>query len=185
MKRFVCLIVFSVKFNVKIRGWDGSGSRPAVCRWLSKQKDALWHLICPSSRCVRGPGRLPVLMHCSITKIPVCRVGEARRGRGRLHTRPLTALNIAGKRLLQPPGPHITWQRAWMSRPHSAERQTQTNEELKEQKHCSVQQTSTESDQQPRLHSLPSDVSGQIWFISPWNVESLVTFSVLWLSIKV
>lgn len=46
---------------------------PTVYGWLTKQNEAaLWLLICPSSCCLRGPVQLPVLMHCSITKISVC-----------------------------------------------------------------------------------------------------------------
>lgn len=102
--------------------WLAAGISPAFRRWLTELNEALWHLICASSCCLRGPVRLPVLMHCSITKISVCRVREERRGRGR--GRPPTAENMAEKRLLQRPEPHVTWQRGWMSKPHSAERQT-------------------------------------------------------------
>ncbi len=100
-----------------------SDSCPVVGCWLSKHIEALWHLICRSSCCLTGPGRLPVLMHCPITKIAVCRVREQRRGRGRPHTRPLTALNIAENVCCCSLDPK-SHDRDWMSRLHSAERQT-------------------------------------------------------------
>lgn len=58
-----------------------------------------------SSCCLRGPVRLPVLMHCSITKIPVCRVRERRR----------TAAHRTSdcikhcRKMLQRPRARVTW----------------------------------------------------------------------------
>lgn len=68
-----------------------------VVGWVSRTT-ALWHLICSSSCCLRGSVRLPVLMHCSITKVPVWGVGEERRG--------LTAENVCPS---GPAGPRVTW----------------------------------------------------------------------------
>lgn len=79
-----------LKLNVKTPGRHDSDSRNTVSR--TKLRGIL--SVGPAV-VLEGPVRLPVLMHCSITKIPVCRGTEGRWRARTSHAGPLTVESIS------------------------------------------------------------------------------------------